>query len=92
MMTFATYVKRYLNKRNPATGMYWTWDETIADSGLTREEITAYAQQAQAINLKKVESGAGIATDDEIISAWTRENSILNLSVEQFVKLVKEAK
>jgi hypothetical protein len=47
-----------LNQTNPATGMYWTWDDIIAASGMTREQIQALSTYFQQVNLYNVSIGA----------------------------------
>jgi hypothetical protein len=84
-LSYEQWAAKYLNQRNPATGMYWTMQDTVSDSGLSEDMIQGYSARARGEHIQTLpqEVAAGIPSasiESQKQSTWYQ--NLLNQGVD----------
>jgi hypothetical protein len=84
-LSYEQWAAKYLNQRNPATGMYWTMQDTVSDSGLSEDMIQGYSARARGEHIQAMpqEVAAGIPSasiESQKQSTWYQ--NLLNQGVD----------
>lgn len=67
-MSYENFVRFYLNKKNPDTGMYWQMDAMATATGTPLAVLTGYLYRAQQKNYEIVASTGKSATVDQLLA------------------------
>lgn len=68
-MTYQEFVGTYLNKRDE-TGMYYSIDKIVQESGAPREQVMEYLDFSQQVNYLFVQKFGRAAEDYVLIFSW----------------------
>lgn len=68
-ISYETFIKKYVNKRNPATQMYWRMDDVETDSKCPRPVLEGYLHRAQQHAGKIAERFGRAATEEQLLQA-----------------------
>jgi hypothetical protein len=66
-MSYEEFVRFYLNKRNPANGMWWQLSDMSEATGTDLALLTAYCRRAQDKNYRIVAATGKSATVDQLL-------------------------
>jgi hypothetical protein len=69
VVDYTAYVSKYMNQRNPATGMFWLQTDIAAKEGMTLASLQEMLNRAQTANLIAVEGGRPPLSNQELMAA-----------------------
>lgn len=66
-MTYEMFVKAYLGKRDPDTGMWWRLDAMAEKTGTDLDTLIAYCRRAQRVNFDLFTATGKNATEKQLL-------------------------